>query len=178
MKNLISNLLLVIVSLHSAELSSLAQATGVPRPNLPGRPGLGSPSAPDSPETLSSNYQVTFSATAEGKAIGELSMLTCSPQVSVSGPLNSGMTPTTFTVNGTLTEKDGELLFSYGIGFSFPVTSSTISPKTDGQQVVSTIQYQQHNSQGMLRIKPGTAYEVLKAAGAVYTITISPVPSK
>jgi hypothetical protein len=44
--------------------------------------------------------------------------------------------------------------------------------------VVSNIQYQQHSSQGMLRMKPGTAYEVLKAAGAIYTITISPVPSK
>jgi hypothetical protein len=178
MKNLIPSLLIVVGYLNAAGLSCLAQVPGVPRPNLPGRPGLNSPSAPDSPETLSANYQVTFSATAEGKALGELSMLTCSPQVSVSGPLNSGMTPTTFTVNGTLGEKDGELLFSYGIGFSFPVTSSTISPKTDGQQVVSTIQYQQHSSQGMLRMKAGTAYEVLKAAGAVYTITISPVPSK
>jgi hypothetical protein len=178
MKNFIPSLLIVVGYLNGAGLSCLAQVPGVPRPNLPGRPGLNSPSAPDSPETLSANYQVTFSATAEGKALGELSMLTCSPQVSVSGPLNSGMTPTTFTVNGTLGEKDGELLFSYGIGFSLPVTSTTISPKTEGQPVVSNIQYQQHSSQGMLRMKPGTAYEVLKAAGAVYTITISPVPSK
>lgn len=140
------------------------------------RPGLDSP--PTSPETLSTNYQVTFSASSEGKPLGELSMLTCSTEVSVSGPLNSGMTPTSFTLTGSLTEKDGELLLRYGIGFSFPVTTSTLSSKPDAQQTVSTIQYQQHSSQGMLRMKAGTPYEVLKAAGVVYTITITRAPTK
>ena len=105
-------------------------------------------------------------------------MLTCSPEVSVSGPLNSGTTPTSFTVTGSLTEKDSELLFRYGIGFSFPATTSSISSKPNAPPVASNIQYQQHSSQGMLRMKAGTPYEVLKAAGVVYTITITQAPTK
>ena len=177
MKTSLSSLLFVVAVVLSGNLSSLAQTPGLPRQLIPNRPARSAPSAPASPETLSTNYQITFSATSEGKQLGELSMLTCSPEVSVSGPLNSGTTPTTFTVTGSLTEKDGELLFRYGIGFSFPVTTSTTSSKPDGP-VSSSIQYQQHSSQGMLRMKADTPYEVLKAAGVVYTITITQAPTK
>lgn len=177
MKTSFPSLLLAVAVVLSGTLSSPAQAPGLPRPNLPSGPAASVPSAPATPETLSTNYLITFSATAEGKALGELSMLTCSPEISVSGPLNSGIAPTSFTVTGSLTEKDGELLFRYGIGFNFPVTTSTASSKPDGA-VLSNIQYQQHSSQGMLRMKAGTPYEVLKVAGAVYTITITQAPTK
>ena len=145
---------------------------------MPGRPGTNVPSVPAAAEVLGVNYQISFSATSEGKSVGELSMLTCSPDISVSGPLNSGATPTSFTVRGSLSEKDDELLFRYGINFSVPITTSALTSKQDGQAIVSNIQYQEHNSQGMLRMKAGTPYEVLKAGGAIYTITITPVPKK
>jgi hypothetical protein len=142
---------------------------------LPVRPGasFNSPSEPTAPDMLSTNYQVTFSAVADGKALGELTMLTCSPQVSVSGPLNSGPTPTNFTVSGSLAEKEGDLLFTYGIGFRYPVTTAMTSPAPGAPPVTSNIEYQEHSSQGMLRMKVGTQYEVLKAAGVIYTIIIS-----
>lgn len=177
MKTSLPSLSVVLAIVLCGSPFSLAQSPVLPRLNMPGRPTASAPSAPTSPDTLSTNYQITFSATSEGKTHGELSLLTCSPEVSVSGPLNSGTTPTSFTVTGALTEKEGELLFRYGIAFSFPITTSTISSKPDGP-VAANIQYQQHSSQGMLRMKVGTPYEVLKASGVVYTITITQAPTK
>ena len=166
--------ILLLAGLLALGVCSIASAQNrLPVAPMSARPGFVSQTAPTPPEMLSTNYQVTFAATSEGKPLGELSMLTCSSEVSVSGPLNSGMTPTSFTVTGSLNEKDGELLFRYGIGFNYPVTTSTISSKPDGA-VSSNVQYQQHSSQGMLRMKAGTPYEVLKAAGVIYTITITP----
>lgn len=143
---------------------------------LPPEPGNSSSGAQHSETTsLSSNYRITFSGISGDKSLGELSTLTCSPDVSVSGPLNATDTPTTFTVSGGLQEKDGELLFSYNIGFSLPVSTSTFSPPPNqAAPRVTSIQYQQHSSTGMLKMKPGKAYEVLKSAGIVYTITIAP----
>lgn len=128
------------------------------------------------------NYLLTFSALAEGKSLGELTMLTCSPQVSVAGPLDSGATPTSFMVAGTLAEKDADLLFSYKIDFSYPVATAAANPSPNNNSLplpgTGNRQYQQHSSQGMLRMKPGTAYEVLKAGGVVYSVTISAPPKK
>lgn len=164
------HLALFIVGLVLVAGSQLGFAQNRPGVPQPGRPVLvGASSSVNESEVLSTNYQVTFSGASEGKSLGELTLLTCSPQISVSGPLASGPAPTLFTVIGTLSEKEGDLILSYSISYSFPVTS-TPAP---GQNAVTNTQYQQHSSQGMLRMKAGTAYEVLKAAGVTYTITIS-----
>ena len=165
---------LLFAGLLTLGVCPIASAQNV-TPGMPvaRRPSLNSPPAQVPVEALSTNYQVTFSGTSEGKPLGELSMLTCSPDISVNGPLNAGQTPTTFTVEGALTEKEGELLFRYSIGFSVPITP----PNGDGQ-VRQSISYQQHSTQGMLRMKAGTAYEVLKSGGVVYTIMIAPAPTK
>lgn len=143
---------------------------------IPVNSAAGDSSPAPSPETLSMNYHVTFSGTSEGKPLGELSMLTCAPEISISGPLNSGMTPTSFTVTGSLKEEDGGLLLGYEIDINFPVTTSMVSSKPDGQ-VSSSFDYKKHSSHGMLRLKPGMPYEILKSAGVVYTVTISPAPT-
>ncbi|GEP42221.1 hypothetical protein BGE01nite_15120 [Brevifollis gellanilyticus] len=139
--------------------------------------------APAKPDTLSKNYLITFSTTTNGKPVGELTMLTCSPQVSVSGPLDSGPSPTSFGVAGELAEDEGLLLFTYNIDFSYPVVTAVATGAVAPPQAVpapgfaqpmsASVQYQQHRSQGMLRMKIGTPYEVLKAAGVTYTVVIS-----
>lgn len=129
--------------------------------------------AEQEPETLSSNYRFTFSGKSDEKPLGELSALTCSRKISLSGPLNSSETPTMFTVSGTLEEKDGLLIFSYSIGYRVPLIISR--PSQPGQpQGYSSIQYQDHSSQGTLKIKPGKAYELLRSGGCVYSITVTP----
>jgi|GEM_PF-3256830 hypothetical protein len=165
---------LLFAGLLTLGVCSIASAQNA-SPGMPGprRPNLISPPTLVPVEALSTNYQVTFSGASEGKPLGELSMLTCSPEISVNGPLNAGQTPTTFMVEGSLTEKEGELLFRYNIGFSVPIT-----PPNGNGQGHQSISYQQHTTQGMLRMKAGTPYEVLKSGGVVYTIMIAPAPTK
>lgn len=174
-------------------LASLTPA-GVSAQNaLPGQPGQLRPVAipqvrrlPNasgvSPEveTLSGNYRVAFSGVGEdGKPLGELVALTCAPRLTVSGPLNSGPTPTAFTVGCSLAEKEGDvLLMTYQIGFRYPVTTSVAADSQKNGASFSNVAYQDHSAEGMLRMKPGTAYEVLKAAGVTYTITISKAETK
>lgn len=172
---------LSIVLLAAAPLVASAQQmqNAVPRPRVPVGPGIPTPKVGG--EELKSNYRLTFSGTKGGKPLGELSTLTCAAQIQVSGPLEESETPTTFSVQGVLGEKDGELQFAYSISFSLPVTSSTISLNgKDGESRPrsTTIQYQQHSSTGTLRLKPGRTYEVLKSGGIIYTITVSPEEDK
>lgn len=172
---------LTIVLLAATPLVASAQqaVNQLPRPRPPVGPGVPAPKAGG--EELKSNYRLTFSGTKGGKPLGELSTLTCAAQIQVSGPLEESETPTTFTVQGVLSEKDGDLLFAYSIGFSLPVTSSTISLNgKDGESRprTTTIQYHQHSSTGTLRMKPGRTYEVLRSGGMIYTITVSPEEDK
>jgi hypothetical protein len=143
---------------NSSRIRPMIQPSGVAHPN-----------AQNETEILSANYQVTFSGRSDDKSIGELTLLTCSRQISVSGPLASSPASTVFTVTGTLSEKEDDLILSYGINYSHPIT---LAPSPNQPQLANT-QYQQHNSQGVLRMKVGEAYEVMKAAGVTYTITIS-----
>jgi hypothetical protein len=121
---------------------------------------------------LKSNYRITFSGVSGDKPLGELSALTCAPRIELSGPLSASERPANFTVSGTLSEKEGEMIFLYQIGFSVP---SSVPPGVPG---AGNIQYQQHSSSGTLRMKPGKSYEVLKCGGNVYTISISPESDK
>lgn len=154
------------------------QPTRVPAvPSAPFARSLSDPFAEteQKPETLSSNYRFTFSGKSDEKSLGELSALTCSRKINLSGPLNSSETPTMFTVSGTLEEKDGLLIFSYSIGYRAPlIISRSGQPGQPNPPGYTSIQYQDHSSQGTLRIKPGKAYELLRSGGCVYSITVTP----
>ena len=105
---------LTVVVLSASSLLTLGQQPPQPGQPRPGRP----PADPfaenqQEPETLSANYRITFSGKSGEEAIGELSVLTCSKKITLSGPLSSSDTPTTFTITGTLEEKDGLLILNY-----------------------------------------------------------------
>jgi hypothetical protein len=122
---------------------------------------------------LSSNHRITFSGKSGEKSLGELSALTCSPRVDIAGPLIDSENPATFGVSGTLSEKDGSIVFQHQITFSVPTTVATqvVQP---GVRPVSNTSYQQHSTSGTLLMKPGKVYEVLKSGGNVCTISIAP----
>lgn len=127
---------------------------------------------------LSVNHRLAFSAKDGDKEIGEISLLTCSPDVSVNGPLGISDFQSHVTVSGSLTEEqDGGITLRYEIGFSVPVKLA-IPAAAPGTPGASNVQYQNHSSQGMLRMKAGKAYEVLRVGRVVYSITIAPEPDK
>ena len=125
-------------------------------------------------ETLNTNYRVTFSGKSEDKPLGELSTLTCSKDIFISGPLSSSDTPTTFSVTGTLEEKDGLMLFSYSINFRVPVITSSQSNKPPQPSGYSSVQYQEHSSRGTLKMKMGKVYDLLISGGNTYSIVVAP----
>jgi len=129
------------------------------------------------PEILSTNYRITFSGKSGEAAIGELSALTCSKSILIDGPLNSSDTPTTFSITGTLEEKEGSLILCYSLGYRVAVVSGTQSPQP-GQPPqpgsYRSVQYIDHSSKGTLKMKPGQAYELLKAGGNTYSIIVAP----
>jgi hypothetical protein len=87
--------------------------------------------------------------------------------------------PATFSVSGTLTEKEGAILFLYQIAFSVPSTSAVgTNVVQPGVGIISNTSYQSHSTSGTLLMKPGKVYEVLKCGGNIYTITISPEADK
>ena len=148
------------------------QQVGLPVSPNSGRQRINASSSSAEADTLKSNYRITFSGVSGDKTLGELSALTCAPRIELSGPLSASERPANFTVSGTLSEKEGEMIFLYQIGFSVP---SILPPGVPG---AGNIQYQQHSSSGTLRMKPGKSYEVLKCGGNVYTISISPESDK
>lgn len=166
--------------------ASLAFSQGnIPAPGGARRLLMPNPNANTNTEAakpLSTNYRITFSGKSGEKAIGELSSLTCSPVVYISGPLDASTTPTSFDVKGSVSEREGGLLFfEYQIGFQVPVTMSThtTQPKGEGSgSSTSTIQYQNHTCSGSILMKPGKAYEILKAGGCSHSVMITPEPEE
>jgi hypothetical protein len=157
-------------------LDAVAQAPQpITRPRQTYANPVGSQQQPDEPELLSVNYRITFSGTSGDKSLGELTTLTCSPRVQVSGPLNSTDLPTSFNVDGTLTEKDGMLIFAYAIGFTVPVQNAAIPPNSGVPQPGSSmnVAYNNHTTTGTLRMVVGEKYEILKCGGNTYTIAIA-----
>jgi hypothetical protein len=175
---------LTVVVLSASSLLTLGQQPPQPGQPRPGRP----PADPfaenqQEPETLSANYRITFSGKSGEEAIGELSVLTCSKKITLSGPLSSSDTPTTFTITGTLEEKDGLLILNYSLSYRVAVvmgdqSSQPGQPQLPGQPPqparYRSVQYMDHSTQGALKMKPGQNYDLLKAGGNTYSIIVAP----
>jgi hypothetical protein len=126
---------------------------------------------------LSTNYRITLSVKSGDKVTGDLSTLTCSRSIQVSGPIGDSEIPTIFKITGILDENEGKLTFTYDIDFTVPIVNQVQT----GPQPANTLrnyQYQSNSASGTLRMKPGKAYEVLKAGGNTYSVTISPEEDK
>lgn len=189
---------LILGACIAASLPTLADAQQ-PVPENRRRLLINSPSAPAAPlgnapakaeePYLSTNYRLTLAAKTGDKPLGELSTLTCAREIGLSGPIDTSETPASFTVRGNLAEKDSLIIFSYSIGFSVPVTTASLVPAVipkpapgagnapasiPAPNTMRSVQYQQHESTGTLRMKPGQSYDVLKVGGNVYTLTIAP----
>jgi hypothetical protein len=176
---------LTIVVLSASSLLALGQQPpqrGQPQPRIVGR-GPATPYAetPQEPETLSTNYRITFSGKSGEGAIGELSALTCSKNIVISGPLNSSDTPTTFNISGTLEELDGLLILNYSVSYTVAVVTST-GPTPPGQPTppggYRAVQYREHSSKGTLKMNPGQTYDFLVTGGNTYSIVVRPEVDK
>lgn len=165
---------LSIVVFSVSSLLVTGQEQPRPRRVPPLLPGQMSTSTPEQAEPLSTNYRISFSGKSDDKSLGELSTLTCARNISISGPLNSSETPTSFTVSGTLEENDGLIIFNYSINFRVPVVTTTQSPQGMTPAVSRSIQYQDHSSIGTLKMKPGKNYDLLKSGGNIYSIVVAP----
>lgn len=131
----------------------------------------------NSTQLLKSNYRVVIEATkGEDQSMGKLSLLTCSANVNVDGPLDSELTPSSMSLVGTLEEHGDVLVFAYKLGLTTPVASS-IQRSSGDKPVVSNIQYRSWSGSGTLRMKVGQPYVVLVSGGARYSITITPESS-
>ncbi len=167
----------------------------------------GAPPLPLSAPTLSTNYRLTLTAKSGDKALGEISVLTCSSAIEASGFLAKqadDIAATTLSIRGTLTEQEGgSLMLGYTFGVVTPVVSQSLSSysgsssqragsgsKTAGSKADSeatpeprgsvsrTFGSKDCVSSGALRVKAGSTYELVTMGGATYSITISPEPQK
>lgn len=158
---------------------ALGQGAAPPQPGfnrIPVRPGIVSPGGQSNQQSsdsslLSSNFRLTFSGVSGEKNLGQLSVLTSSPRVQVSGPLSAEDPNTIFSIEGTLSEKEGALIFTYSIQFTVRAQQPAAVGGTPGTQ---STYYVEHRVSGTLRMNPGEVYEVLKSGGNAYTVSISP----
>ena len=171
-------------------------------------PSDGAPPPPLSAPTLSSNYRLTLTAKSGDKALGEISVLTCSSAIEASGflakPADDIFPATTLSIRGTLTEQEGgSLMLGYTFGVVTPVVSQSMTnysgsssqrsgsgsktgdAKADSDakpeprgNISRSFIYRDHISSGALRVKAGSTYELLTTGGVVYSLTISPEPQK
>lgn len=152
----------------------------IPTGGQPGLPGSGQVSGIETRKLLSTNYRILFAGRSGDKSLGELSSLTCAPDVSLLGPLDASAMPASLGVSGRIEERDGgTIIFEYSISFRVPVPAPPVTGGT--QQVgnlVSNMTYQDHATSGCLLMKPGQAYEILRAGGTVHTVTIAPERDK
>jgi hypothetical protein len=120
---------------------------------------------------LSSNFRLTFSGASGEKNLGQLSVLTSSQSVQVSGPLSAEDPNTVFSIQGTLSEKEGALVFTYSIRFTVRAQQPAAG---EGKPTSQPSYFVDHTASGTLRMNPGEVYEVLKSGGNAYTVSISP----
>ncbi len=194
--------------LLSAALILLAAGTSA-HAQVPRRTSNEAPAPePLSAAILSTNYRLTLAAKSGDKALGEISVLTCSKNIEASGmldlPADIEHPSTLLSIRGTLTEQEGgALMLAYSFGVNTPLVSQSMStfggsaakrPEADAKpgdakaaaepkpemrgNVSSSITYKDHNTSGSVRVKAGSTYELVTMAGVVYSLTISPEPQK
>jgi hypothetical protein len=152
--------LLCLSSLSAEELQPRRQLLNTSQPRSPAPVAQSTEAA-----LLSSNFRVTLSATQGGKALGEISSLTCSPRLGFEGALSAEAFPQTCNLAGMMKEDQGKLLVDYILSATVPV-----------QEPNKSVSYAQHTSNGTLRMEPKVAYEVLRMGGVIYSLTIAPEP--
>ena len=138
----------------------------------PGSPSLQPPESAATP-LLTRNFRVSLIGKAGEKAAGELSNLTCHPQITFGGPMDDSGTPTAVTVAGLLTEEGESLRFDYQLSFRVAIVSQS-QRATPGGALIDSVSWEEYSCQGSLLMKEGTAYDVIRAAGATYSLMIAP----
>ncbi|MCX6847395.1 MAG: hypothetical protein NTY98_00585 [Verrucomicrobia bacterium] len=181
----LSPLLLLAIALGAGLMPASAQdSKPMLKPNPAVRPRLSDvPPPPDSAEPedtlLGANYRIVISATANGRKMGELAALTCTSPFQMTGylvkPTAEDQFGASLAVRGALAEMEGGTLkLSYAMGMNAPVSMQTISLPGGSQRVNSTYSFKKTGTSGMLLLKPGQSYEVMKVTGVVYSLSITP----
>ena len=164
---------LATVASHPLQAQSDQRRVLVPPPGMP----VASRSDGSAPATrlLKTNYRLTLAARANDKPLGEISYVTCATTTTVAGPISSDKATTTILATGELTEReDGTLLWDYSLRFNMPAATGLQIEPGQNQPAYANIQYSNHETRGSLILRPGKACELLKVAGAAYTVTITP----
>lgn len=172
-------LILSAVVLSVVPPTASLRAQNIPMPRRVVSPGVVVPEA----TTLGSNYRLVFAASSDEKPMGDISMLTCSSNLEVSGylskPTEENLPTTSISVRGTLTEAEGgTLVFGYAISLQVPYAASSQRAAPDAKAVMTTISFANHTTSGTLLVKPGRNYNLLKIGGVTYSVTITPEPDK
>jgi hypothetical protein len=168
-------------STENPGLRARPSTTEVRTEPLPAAKRIDAPRAAPEGKLLPQNYRITISGKEADKPLGRLAGLTCTSAVSLDGMLDKSDPPTLIKVTGDFEDKDGSITFVYTLGFNIPVViNSLISTSKDGSRtpVTSTISYKTQVCKGALRMKAGESYEVLKAGGITYSVSIAPEPDK
>lgn len=150
-------------------------APGANRQRLLIQPGAPSQGGESKAATLSANYTVTLTVLQDDKPVGEVVVLTASPKIVTNVPLDVKNAQASVSASGELSEgENGKMVFVYSLGFSVPVvTKSVVTPQAGGGvPMPGNVQYQQHQSSGSVLAKLGRPYDLLKAGGYVYRVTI------
>ena len=127
---------------------------------------------------LPQNYRVSITGKEGDKTLGSLTSLTCANAIVLDGTLDSADAPMLINLSGNFDDQDGSITFSYSIGFNVPVKTASLLPGNGGNAPLTTINYKTQTCQGALRMRAGKSYEVLKAGGITYSVSIAPEPDK
>ena len=144
----------------------------VPKPRPGGSLGTGKPGSGGN--SLSSNFVLTVTVKEAERQLGEVSVLTSSSTVKTEVNLDTSSTPQTLSFAGMLQELEGGLfIWDYELGFRIPITTGT-AVAAGSQLRTTTVEYQSFTSQGRVLMTIGRSYELLKAGGRVYSVSILP----
>ncbi len=172
--NLRHRFILPLAALAALQTLGMAQ-----QPLLPPPPSAATLLPAPSVTLLPVNYRVTLGYRDGEKPVGELSNLTCSPSVHVSGAIDvsenlvpENRIPISCVVRGNIKDEEGIITFTYEIGMQIPVPTQRL---TNGSaSFATTIQYKDVRCSGTLRMKPGKTYEVFQTGGRTLSICITP----
>ncbi len=156
--------------------------TGQRQPLIPPSRGLIGASPPRvESKLLSRNYRITLSGKEVDRISGALTSLTCASTIQMVGTLEMSDRPTLISLTGDFTDEHGSITLNYLMEFDLPVPSSYFARASkDGGEGSTTVvvSYKSQTCQGALRMMPGKTYEVLKARGITYSVSIAPEPDK